>query len=86
MPPLSRRITILPFPDDSIDEFMENAGLLVLLGVAGAIGGLVIYGVVRWATESNHPGGDPNGAVFKTMEADNAWSRFGATLGHIVDR
>jgi hypothetical protein len=65
--PFSRRIAnILPFPDYPIDEFMENAGSMVLLGVAGLIGGLVIYGVVRSATESRTtPGGDPNGAVLQ---------------------
>jgi len=55
---------------------------LVLLGVGALIGALVIYVVVRWGTESTHPGGDPNGTVFKRMEAIEHAVPSGATIIH----
>ena len=43
MRPLSRRIaTILPFPDYSIDELMESAGLLAWCALVGIIACVVI--------------------------------------------
>ena len=43
MRPLSRRIaTILPFPDYSIDELMESAGLIAWCALVGIIDCVVI--------------------------------------------